>query len=42
LHHVQITLSKRAEEESKRFYCNILGLPEVENLNLLKGEEEFG
>lgn len=39
LHHAQITISKGAEEEDKNFYCNLLGLEEIENpvsLSILK------
>ena len=28
LHHVQITIPKGTEEEGKKFYCGVLGLPE--------------
>ncbi|MRX73982.1 glyoxalase [Bacillus lacus] len=30
LHHAQITIPKGAEEEGKKFYCGVLGLPEKE------------
>lgn len=30
LHHAQITVPKGTEEEARRFYCEVLGLPEVE------------
>ncbi|MFJ7736685.1 VOC family protein [Lysinibacillus sp. NPDC097287] len=41
LHHVQITIPKGAEEESKNFYCNVLGLPEIEKPESLKGRGGF-
>jgi putative intracellular protease/amidase/catechol 2,3-dioxygenase-like lactoylglutathione lyase family enzyme len=30
VHHVQLTVPKGAEDEARRFYCQTLGLPEVE------------
>jgi len=30
LHHAQITIPKGTEEEGKHFYCNVLGLEEIE------------
>lgn len=41
LHHAQITIPKGAENEGKQFYCNILGLQEVEKPNSLKGRGGF-
>lgn len=41
IHHVQITIPKGAEEEGKRFYCNVLGFPEVEKPDALKGRGGF-
>lgn len=41
LHHVQITIPKGAEEEGKNFYCNVLGLPEIEKPESLKGRGGF-
>jgi catechol 2,3-dioxygenase-like lactoylglutathione lyase family enzyme len=29
IHHVQLTVPKGAEEEARRFYCRVLGLPEI-------------
>lgn len=37
LHHAQITIPKGAEDEARRFYCNVLGLREVEKPDSLKG-----
>lgn len=41
LHHAQITIPKGAEEEGKQFYCNVLGLEEIEKPNSLKGRGGF-
>ncbi|SHM74334.1 VOC family protein [Gracilibacillus kekensis] len=41
LHHAQITIPKGAEEEGKQFYCNVLGLEEVEKPESLKGRGGF-
>jgi catechol 2,3-dioxygenase-like lactoylglutathione lyase family enzyme len=41
LHHVQITIPKGAEEEGRRFYCGVLGLPEVEKPETLQGRGGF-
>lgn len=41
LHHVQITIPKGAEEEGKNFYCNVLGLLEIEKPESLKGRGGF-
>jgi catechol 2,3-dioxygenase-like lactoylglutathione lyase family enzyme len=30
LHHAQITIPHGAEEAARRFYCDLLGLPEIE------------
>ena len=38
LHHAQITIPKGAEEEGKKFYCNVLGLEEIEKPVSLQGE----
>jgi catechol 2,3-dioxygenase-like lactoylglutathione lyase family enzyme len=29
IHHVQLTVPTDAEEEARRFYCGVLGLPEI-------------
>jgi catechol 2,3-dioxygenase-like lactoylglutathione lyase family enzyme len=41
LHHAQVTIPKGAEEEGKKFYCGILGLPEKEKPESLKGRGGF-
>lgn len=37
LHHVQITIPKGAEGAARAFYCGLLGLPEIEKADSLKG-----
>lgn len=41
LHHVQITIPKGAEEEGRRFYCEVLGLTEVKKPESLGGRGGF-
>jgi len=41
LHHAQITIPKGTEEEGKRFYCNLLGLDEIEKPDSLKKRGGF-
>lgn len=41
LHHVQITIPKGAEAEGRKFYCDLLGLPEIEKPEELKGRGGF-
>lgn len=41
LHHVQITIPKETEEKAKNFYCDILGLQEIEKPESLKGRGGF-
>ena len=41
LHHAQITIPKGAEEEGKNFYCNVLGLKEIEKPVSLQGRGGF-
>ena len=41
LHHAQITIPKGAEEEGKHFYCNVLGLKEIEKPLSLQGRGGF-
>lgn len=41
LHHVQITIPKGMETEAKKFYCNVLGLPEIEKPESLQGRGGF-
>jgi catechol 2,3-dioxygenase-like lactoylglutathione lyase family enzyme len=37
IHHVQITCPRGAEEEARHFYCQTLGLPEIEKPAILAG-----
>ena len=41
LHHAQITIPPGAEDEARRFYCDLLGLPEVEKPASLKARGGF-
>lgn len=41
VHHVQITIPKGAEEEGQAFYCNVLGLEEIEKPETLKPNGGF-
>ena len=41
IHHVQITVPKGAEQQAMAFYCGVLGLPEVEKPDSLKGRGGF-
>ncbi|MBM7553555.1 VOC family protein [Thalassobacillus pellis] len=41
LHHAQITIPKGAEEKGKHFYCEVLGLPEIEKPVSLQGRGGF-
>ncbi|GHO52120.1 VOC family protein [Ktedonobacter robiniae] len=41
LHHAQITIPKGAEEEARKFYCDILGLPEIGKPESLQGRGGF-
>jgi len=41
LHHVQITIPKEAEEQGRQFYCELLGLPEIEKPGALQGRGGF-
>ena len=41
IHHVQITISKGAEDEARAFYCDLLGLTEIEKPESLKGRGGF-
>jgi catechol 2,3-dioxygenase-like lactoylglutathione lyase family enzyme len=36
LDHVQITVPRGEEEAARRFYCDLLGLPEIEKPEVLK------
>ena len=37
IHHVQLTVPSGAEEEARRFYCRLLGLPEIQKPASLTG-----
>jgi catechol 2,3-dioxygenase-like lactoylglutathione lyase family enzyme len=41
LHHAQITIPRGAEEQARQFYCGLLGLPEIEKPDSLKGRGGF-
>jgi catechol 2,3-dioxygenase-like lactoylglutathione lyase family enzyme len=41
VHHVQITIPEGAEAEGRQFYCQLLGLPEVEKPASLRGRGGF-
>lgn len=41
LHHAQITIPKGKEAEGKAFYCDLLGLQEVDKPDALKGRGGF-
>ena len=41
LHHAQITIPKGAEQEGKAFYCDVLGLKEIEKPDSLRGRGGF-
>ena len=41
LHHAQITVPRGAEDDCRRFYCDLLGLSEVEKPATLRGRGGF-
>ena|ERR1700694_907249 len=41
LHHAQICIPKGTEAEGRRFYCDVLGLPEIEKPVSLQGRGGF-
>ncbi len=41
LHHAQITIPPRAEAQAREFYCDFLGLPEIEKPDSLKPRGGF-
>ncbi|WP_214793436.1 MULTISPECIES: VOC family protein [unclassified Exiguobacterium] len=41
IHHVQLTIPTGAEQEAKAFYCDFLGLHEIEKPDSLKGRGGF-
>ncbi|GCE03618.1 VOC family protein [Dictyobacter aurantiacus] len=41
IHHAQITIPRGAEEQGRQYYCHLLGLPEIEKPDSLKGRGGF-
>lgn len=41
INHVQITISAADEDAARAFYCDVLGLPEIEKPDSLKGRGGF-
>lgn len=41
LHHAQITIPKGMEMQARQFYCDLLGLPEIEKPQSLQGRGGF-
>ncbi|GER86654.1 glyoxalase [Dictyobacter vulcani] len=41
VHHAQITIPVGTEEQARHYYCHLLGLPEVEKPDSLKGRGGF-
>ena len=41
LHHVQITIPRGTEKQGREFYCDLLGLPEIEKPEVLRGRGGF-
>jgi catechol 2,3-dioxygenase-like lactoylglutathione lyase family enzyme len=41
IHHVQITIDPAEEAAAQAFYCDLLGLPEIEKPALLRGRGGF-
>jgi Lactoylglutathione lyase and related lyases len=41
IHHVQITIPQGAENEALAFYCDLLGLPEIQKPESLRGRGGF-
>ncbi len=41
LNHVQICIPKGAETQARQFYCEVLGLPEIEKPESLQGRGGF-
>ena len=41
VHHIQITIPKGAEATARAFYCDFLGLPEIEKPDSLKNRGGF-
>ncbi len=41
LNHVQITIPQGAEQQGRQFYCDVLGLPEIDKPASLQGRGGF-
>ena len=41
IHHVQITVPRGSEDQARAFYCGVLGLPEIEKPEALRGRGGF-
>nr|WP_207229353.1 hypothetical protein [Ktedonosporobacter rubrisoli] len=41
LHHAQITIPRGSEEQGRQFYCELLGLAEIEKPAALQGRGGF-
>jgi catechol 2,3-dioxygenase-like lactoylglutathione lyase family enzyme len=41
IHHVQITIPQGAEEQGRQFYCQLLGLTEIEKPKVLQARGGF-
>ena len=41
LHHVQITIPRGMEAQGRHFYCEVLGLPEIDKPEVLQGRGGF-
>jgi len=41
VHHAQVSIPKGAEEQARKFYCEVLGLKEIEKPESLKGRGGF-
>lgn len=41
IHHAQITIPRGSEEQGRQFYCQVLGLPEIEKPESLQGRGGF-
>ena len=41
LHHAQITIPRGTEAQGRKFYCDLLGLPEIEKPASLQGRGGF-
>lgn len=41
LHHAHITIPKGSEDEGREFYCDLLGLPEIQKPESLKSRGGF-